>query len=332
MFNRKGENLPVVQTSATVAVVGVTGSEIVTAGRIPKSVQRGVMENMLAFPTPGVPDGDRRIVLDLYFEAVAGFALAVVLWTLKFLVFNNPRNTPTFSCPPTPQDVREACQLTHGIWERCVTNFYFEGVWAKPTTSQMLKKDNDAILQRYYAAHKGGKPGELDCIIPEDLQIEYLRGAIERGLLDVEKEDEYRRRDLPVPLLFLIDEDLLSAMPATAFPDGALELLRNKRAARAAALRKEAEHNAYLRNLPDDVRAMRYIVSTSVAWMGRDESEIRTEVDRRLEDVRVAKREAEEAGGEFLGITFADGSEYRDTNHKRRAPLLPQQDEHANDE
>ena len=170
MFNRT-HNLPVVQTSTAVSIVGETGSAIVTAGRVPKTVQRGVLGIMLAFPTHNRPDTDTRIVLDLYLEAVEGYPRSVVEWTLKFLVFNNPRNTPNFSCPPTPQDIREACKVTHACWERAIITFYFEGDWAKPSTNQMLKRDNDAILQRYHAAHRGGKPGEPDCIIPEDLQI-----------------------------------------------------------------------------------------------------------------------------------------------------------------
>ena len=310
MFNRH-QNLPAVQASTAVSVISETGAAIVTHGRVPKNVQRGVMDVMLAFPTQGLPDTDRRIVLDLYLQAVAGFALAVVLWTLKWLVFNNPRNAPTFSCPPTPQDVREACKVTHACWERSIITFYFEGAWAKPSTNQMLKRDNDAILQRYHAVHGGGKPGEPDCIIPEDLQIEYLRCEIERQLPSVETEDR-RRRDQAVPLLLLVEDELLDRIPASAFPDGALEMVRGKRAARAEAAVKAAEHEAYLKSLPREVRAMRWIVVASDAWKDQDEAKIRTEVHRRLKEVHAARREAEKDGGELLGITFVDGSEWRE--------------------
>lgn len=313
MFNRATENHPALQTSTAVAIAPEPGSAIVTAGRVPKTVQRGVLDVMLAFPTLGRPDADTRIVLDLYLEAVEGYPRAVVEWTLKFLVFNNPRNTPNFSCPPTPQDVREACKVTHACWERAMITFYFEEAWAKPSTNQMLKRDNDAILQRYYAAHRGGKPGQTDCIIPEDLQIVYLRREIERQLPCIETEDR-RRRNEAVPLLLLVEDEQLDRIPASAFPDGALDMVRDKRAARAQAAVKAAEHEAYLKSLPPKVRAMRWIVVNSDAWKNQDEAEIRAEVDQRLQQVHAARLEAEKDGLEFLGMTFADGSEWRERN------------------
>lgn len=312
MFNRKTQTLPAVQKSTADGLTPDSGAATVALGQMPKAVQRGVMEIMLAFPAQGLADVDRRVVRDLYLEAVEGFPRAVVEWTLKFLVFNNPRNTPTFSCAPTPQDVRDACKVTHGCWDRWIINYYFEGVWAKPSTNQMLTKDNDAILQRYYAAHRGGKPGEPSCIISEDLQIEYLRREIERLIPEVEQEEERRAQQYADPLLLTIDDEFLNGMPAVAFPDSALEMIRKKRAARAEAARKAAELKAYINSLPDEVRAMRWIVVESGKWKNQDECVIRVEVDRRLEEVQAARSEAEKNGSEFLGMSFADGSEWRE--------------------
>ena len=311
MFNRTTESLPAVQTSTAVAIAAEPGSAIVTAGRVPKTVQRGVLDVMLAFPTHGRPDADTRIVRDLYLEAVHGYPRAVVEWTLKFLVFNNPRNTPTFSCPPTPQDVREACQLTQNCWENCIINYYFEGAWATASTYGLSK----AVSDRYHAVRGSRKPGEPDCIISEDLQIEYLRGAIERQLPGVESETP--NRDGVLPQLLMIEDSLLDRMPGAAFPDGALERIRRKRAARVEAAVKAAEHKAYLKSLPDEVLTMRSILIASMYWESEDELEIRAEVDRRLKAFHEAKREAENNGGQFLGMTFADGSELRE-HHIRR--------------
>ena len=120
-----------------------------------------------------------------------------------------------------------------------------------------------------------------------------------------------------MPLLLLVEDEQLERIPASAFPDGALEMVRGKRAARAEAAVKAAEHEAYLKSLPREVRAMRWIVVASDAWKDQDEAKIMTEVDRRLEEVQAARREAEKDGGELLGMTFADGSEWRERNIKR---------------
>lgn len=312
MFNPKTQTLPAVQKSTADGLTSDSGAATVALGQMPKAVQRGVMEIMLAFPAQGLADVDRRVVRDLYLEAVEGFPRAVVEWTLKFLVFNNPRNTPTFSCAPTPQDVREACKVTHGCWGRWIINYYFEGVWAKPSTNQLLTKDNDAILQRYYAAQRGSKPGEPDCIIPQDLQVQYLRDEIERQLPDVENEQQRTAQQYVDAPLLTIKDEVLDGMPEAAFPDGALELVRAKRTARAERARTAAERQAYINSLPDDVQAMRWIVVTSSKWKDQEEFEIRAEVDRRLKIVLAARAKTEADGHEFLGWTFDDGSEWRE--------------------
>jgi hypothetical protein len=317
MLNRKTQNLPAVKGSEALALVAESGSAMVAAGQIPKSVQRGVMEVMLAFPAQGMADADRRVVRDLYLEAVEGFPRAVVEWTLKFLVFNNPRNTATFSCAPTPQDVRDACKVTHGCWTRWIIDYYFEGVWAKPSTNQMLTKDNDHIMQRYYAAQRGGKPGEPRCIVPEDLQIEYLRREIERQLPDVENEEQRTAQQYVDAVLLTIRDEVLDRMPEAAFPDGALELVRAKRTARAERARKAAELQDYIDSLPSDVRHIRRSVVKSEQWAGRDETDIMVETNRRLEIINAARAEAEAEGNEFLGATFDDGSEWHEREFKR---------------
>jgi len=317
MLSRKSQNLPAVQSSTAIAIVAESGAALVAAGQVPKAIQRGVLEIMLAFPAQGMADSDRRIVRDLYLEAVEDHPRAVVEWTLKYLVFNNPRNTPTFSCAPTPQDVREACRVTDGCWHRWVVDYYFGGEWAKPSTNTMLTKENADLLKRHYEAQKRGKPGEPNCLVPEDLQIHYLRREIERQLPDIENEEKLRAQQYADPLLLMIKDDVLDRMPAAAFPDGALEMVRSKRAARAEAARKAVEHEAYINSLSAEVRAVRWTVVTSDLWRGKDETEIMAETNRRLEIIHTGRAKAEADAGEFTGCAFDDGTEWHERDFQR---------------
>lgn len=312
----RDRNLPTIQATA-VALRRDANAVLVAAGNPPKSVRAGVAKLMLSFPMPGMSPDSGQMLSGVYYEAVEGFPLPVVMATLSWLLFHNPRNTSAFTCPPTPQDVREACQLTHGYWQQWVTDYYFGGEWAKPSTNLTLIKDNSDRLKRHYEAQKRGKPGEPDCIVPLDLQIHYLRKEIERQLPHVENEEQRRREECFGTLLLTIKDDVLDRMPEAAFPDGALDMIRAKRTARAEVARKAAEHEAYIDSLPDDVRSMRWIVVTSDKWMDRDEAEIMSETNRRLEIVGAARADAEANGGAFTGCTFDDGSEWRERDCQR---------------
>lgn len=318
MFNRKTQNLPAVQSSIAVALVSESEAAPVVPGRVPKTVQRGVLEIMLAFPTQGMADGNSRILRDLYLEAVEGLPRAVVEWTLKYLVFNNPRNTANFTCRPTPQDVREACQATDRCWQRSVVDFYFSGVWAKPSTNTMLTKDNADLLQRYYALQRGGPPGDADCIIPLDLCLHYLRKEIERQLPHVENDEQRRAQQFVEAPLLTIKDDVLDRMPEAAFPRGALETIRAKRAARAEAARKAAEHEAYLAALPDLVRSVRRIVVMSSVSNGWTEDQIMTETKLRLAKIQREKADCQANRAIYVGTSFNDGSEFVELPADRR--------------
>lgn len=92
--------------------VAETGKSLaVIDGRnLPKPVLDGIVELLLAFPSRNIDPGDRAILLNTYKDAVAGFPQPLVEDVLKWLRFNNPRNTSSFTQPPTPQDVRQAIE------------------------------------------------------------------------------------------------------------------------------------------------------------------------------------------------------------------------------
>lgn len=313
----RNRNLPAIQAPGAVALRRDTSAALFPAENPTKAVRAGVAKLMLSFPMPGMSPDSGQMLSGVYYQAVEGFPLSVVLWTLNWLLFHNPRNGPGYTCPPTPQDVREACELTNGNWRRWIENYYFSGEWAKPSTNVMLTKDNADLLQRYYAAQRGGKPGEPDCIIPEDLQIEYLRQEIERQLPHVENEEQRRAQQYCDALLLTIRDDVLDRMPEAAFPDGALDIIRSKRAARAEEVRKAKEHEAYINSLSDEVRTMRWIIVRSDQWKDRDEAEIMAETNRRLVIVGAARAEAEANGGVFTGYAFDDGTEWDERSFQR---------------
>jgi hypothetical protein len=171
-------------------------------------------------------------------------------------------------------------------------------------------------MSRHRAALAGGKPGEPDCIIPLDLCLHYLRNEIDQQIPHVENEEQRRLQQYVDAPLLTIPDEALDRIPEVAFPEGALELIRAKRTARAEEARKAAEHWAYIDSLPDEVRYLRRYVIESKQWLGRDEADIIAETNRRLEIVNAARTKTEAAGHEFRGVSFDDGSEWHERNFK----------------
>lgn len=87
-----------------------TALAVLDPARLPKPVNDALVELLLAFPSRGHDPSDRPIMLGTYRDAVAGYPEETVIETLKWLRFNNIRNTATFTQPPTPQDVRNAIE------------------------------------------------------------------------------------------------------------------------------------------------------------------------------------------------------------------------------
>jgi len=315
---RDRQHLPAIQPNTAAVLQSNSSAALIKAENPPKGVRIGVAKLMLSFPTPGLSPADGQLLSGVYFEAVADFAPAVVIWTLNWLFFHNPRNTPTYTCPPTPQDVREACGRTNWHWQCMVLGFYLGGIWAS----------RDYSLRRYEAI-KGGKPGDPGCVVPFELQLHYLRKEIEEQLADIKAAEERTRRASSEPRLLSIEDDVFDRIPHAAFPDGVLEIIRAKRTTKAEAARQAAERQAYMASLPDEVRAVRRTVVFSEEWKDKDEPEIIAETNRRLERVRAARAEAALDGRDFLGLPFDDGTEWCEPAKPRRETLQRDPENHA---
>lgn len=322
MLNRRS-NLPTVQSSKALTVFTDSAAAIVAPGQVPKAVTRGIKEITLAYPAQGLTSEDVAILLGIYLEAVAGFACAVVIWTLRWLLFHNPRNTPSYTTRPTPQDVREACRLTHRYWQRWVVDFYFGGAWAKPSTNLMLTKENADLLQRHYEAQKHGKPGEPDCIVPADLQIAFLQEEIECQLSAIEHQaaqeerGEITRESSTAELLVMPDE-AFERLPHNAFPDGSRETIVTMRKERIEKARQREEHEAYLKSLPEIVRRVRWIVFRSDISEGWSEDKIMAETKLRIAKIQREKADCQAARAIYVGTSFDDGTEFVELPADRR--------------
>lgn len=324
----RGPQLPAVRSETAIAVQVETGATVVTEAYRPKSVQRGVLEIMLAFPTVGMADDDRRIVRDLYLEAVDGFPRAVVEWTLKYLVFNNPRNTPTFTAPPTPQDVREACQKTKSDWQRWVTEFYFKAPygerWALPTGRELWNCEKPSFKSVHNRnPMSGAKPGEAGCLVPDDVQIALLQDEVGYQLRQINNAAELEKRgespsDSCDAGLLVMPDEAFERLPKEAFPDGLREALFTMRGERAERARRRDEHETYLRSLPEIVRRVRRTFAYDEARRQWSEDEIMAETKVRLAKIQRDRADAESDGGIYCGTRFEDGTEYVETQADRR--------------
>src|SRR5690606_12850415 len=87
-------------------------------------VKAAIREVLVAFPSPNVSHDERRMHLGVYRDAVLGFDDELVVHVLKWLRFNNPRNTRTFTQPPTAQDVREAVLAHEAHWAREACGYF----------------------------------------------------------------------------------------------------------------------------------------------------------------------------------------------------------------
>src|SRR5690606_36333012 len=79
-------------------------------------IKAAIREVLVAFPSANVSTEERTIQLGTYRDAVLGSEEELVVSVLKWLRFNNPRNTPTYTQPPTAQDVHDAVVKRRKDW------------------------------------------------------------------------------------------------------------------------------------------------------------------------------------------------------------------------
>lgn len=105
--------------STTLPAISVASKAVapITSPRgLPDPVKTGIRTMLVAFPSQNVSTEERTMQLGVYAAAVSGFEEELVLHELKHLCLHNPRNTPTYTQPPTAQDVYEAMGKRRRAW------------------------------------------------------------------------------------------------------------------------------------------------------------------------------------------------------------------------
>lgn len=102
--------------SDSVAIVGPSLSD---------AVKYPIRELMIAFPSPNISAEERTVQLGIYRDAVLGFEEELVVSVAKWMRFHNPRNTPSYTQPPTPQDLHVAIKNRREVLARQSVDYFF---------------------------------------------------------------------------------------------------------------------------------------------------------------------------------------------------------------
>lgn len=121
---------------------------------VSRAVGEGIKALQVAFPMVSQTAEDRKIAMGLYAEAVAGFEPDVAEYVLNHLRLHNPRNTPTFTQPPTPQDVYECCKKIHNEWRHSVLGRYVDDDYARLARGVDVPEAMVPILMREALAYE----------------------------------------------------------------------------------------------------------------------------------------------------------------------------------
>lgn len=144
----------------------LAGTEVAAKVEVTRAIGESIKALQVAFPLIAQTAEDRKIAMGLYAEAVQGFPDAVAEFALRWLCFNNPRNTLTFTQPPTPQDVREACEYVQLTWTNRIWKHYLGG--AQWGAKEKLGRGQRPIPW-------GPEPMTFGCHIPNELVIRCMR-------------------------------------------------------------------------------------------------------------------------------------------------------------
>jgi hypothetical protein len=226
-----GEHVPAKGTALTKAPAS-TAISVVTAKAPPATVKRGVLELMVAFPLVGAAEDEAQVLMGIYFEAVEGFELPVVEYALKWLLFHNPRNTPTFTQPPTPQDVFEMCECVRATWRRRTLAYFMAcDIVGRERQFEWGTEPYSGLLS-WPKFPWGPEPLQPGCHIPEAMVLGWVRDWTN----DPDNQD----------IIIGLAQEKFDAIPDEAFAEGEREkvIARREEYAKAEAAKAEAEPEA----------------------------------------------------------------------------------------
>ena len=169
-------------TSLTVMSGERSGSIAVVGAALSEAVKYPIRELMIAFPSPNISAEERTVQLGIYRDAVLGFEEELVVSVAKWMRFNNPRNTPSYTQPPTPQDLHVAIRNRRETLARQSAEYFF-GILG-----------HDDLGRRRWKRVRDKLP---DCsrALAEKLAIEQYRANDHDELIDRMSEEAFN--DLP---------------------------------------------------------------------------------------------------------------------------------------
>jgi hypothetical protein len=132
-------------TSLTVLSDEQRGSIAVVVGSLSEAVKYSIRELIIAFPSPNISTEERTVQLGIYRDAVFGFEEELVVSVAKWLRFHNPRNTPNYTQPPTPQDVHVAIRNRREKLARQSAEYFFGGMGYDENGRRRWKKTRENL-------------------------------------------------------------------------------------------------------------------------------------------------------------------------------------------
>ena len=131
-------------TSLTVLPSGQDAKVAVVGPSLSEAVKYPIRELMIAFPSPNISAEERTVQLGIYRDAVVGFEEELVVSVARWLRFHNPRNTPSYTQPPTPQDVHVAIKKRRENLARHSVEYFFGFIGYDDTGRRRWKRGREA--------------------------------------------------------------------------------------------------------------------------------------------------------------------------------------------
>jgi len=108
-------------------------------------VKYAIREVLIAFPSQNISSEERTMLLGVYRDAVQGFEEELVVSVLRWLRFNNPRNTPTYTQPPTAQDVHAAITSRRKSWAVASVDYFCGAIVRDKDMKRVWKRSADEL-------------------------------------------------------------------------------------------------------------------------------------------------------------------------------------------
>lgn len=297
-------NLPI-KSSANALIVAQLDGGTVAKVKVTRAVGEGIKALQVAFPVMSQTPDDRALAMKLYAEAVEGFHPAVQEFALRWLRLHNPRNTPTFTQPPTAQDVHECCGHVLATWKnRIVAHFMGHD---SPRGPEFLPWGEEPHSSYFNSKRNplpwGSEPFSAYCDTPDDLVFSIMHEWLARPFMDVDE-------------LVTMPQDQYDRLRSQFWTDGHKTRIDKLRKERAERLEAERKHEEYLDSLGNDLRAARadiMALHNRKRWLAEETNEefempdeaeiieqaksliILSDEERKAKEALKAKRDAEHA-------------------------------------